>query len=177
MIESVPLYPATIPLAFFVWGPALVMLLFWLVGLWSSRQGVGRFLENDWNGYTVADVEKLFVHYGDDLRAKYRRRILPADAAFAFFYAIVGAVIVAGLLMRGQPWWIAALCGGGWLLGGLCDVAENLAVAKLLDNYPKIEPGNVVFASRVTQFKLVLFTAGTVGALAAAYLAFKPLAA
>jgi hypothetical protein len=177
MIETAPLYPSTIPLAFFVWGPVLVMVLFWLVGLWSSRQGVARMLENDWNGFTVADVEKLFALYGDDKRARYRRRVLPADAAFACFYTIVGGVIVAGLLMRGQPVWVAALCGGGWLLGGLCDIAENLSVAKLLDNYPKVVPGNVAFASRITQLKLVLFTAGTVGALVAAYLAFKPLAA
>lgn len=177
MIDHVPLYPTTIPLAFFVWGPALVMLLFWLVGFWASRQGVARFLENDWNGFTVADVDKLFAAYGEERRARYRRRVLPADAAFAFFYAIVGAVIAAGLVMRGQPWWVAALCGGGWLLGGLCDVAENLSVARLLDAYPKIAAGNVAFASRITQFKLVLFSLGIIGALVAAYLVFKPLAA
>jgi hypothetical protein len=177
MIDAVPLYPATIPLAFFIWAPALVMLLFWLVGVWASRQGVARFLENDWNGFTVADVEKLFAAYGEERRARYRRRVLPADVAFAFFYAIVGAVIIAGLMMRGQPWWVAALCGGGWLLGGLCDIAENLGVARLLDKYPTVEQGDVAFASRVTQLKLVLFVAGVAGALAATWLVFKPLAA
>ncbi len=177
MIESVPLYPTTIPLAFFVWGPALVMLLYWLVGVWASRQGVARLLESDWNGFTVADVEKLFAAYGDERRAKYRRRVLPADVAVAFVYAIVGAVIIAGLCMRGQPWWVAALCGGGWLLGGLCDVAENFGVARLLDRYPKVEAGDVAFASRVTQLKLVLFSLGIIGAIVAAYLVFKPLAA
>jgi hypothetical protein len=176
MIESVPLYPSTIPLAFFVWGPAAVMVLFWLVGIWSSRQNVPRFLENDWNGYSVADVEKLFAFYGEDNRRRYRSRVLPADAAFACFYLIVGGVIVAGLAMRGQPWWVAALCGGGWLLGGIADVAENLTVAKLLDAYPKVEPGTVAFASRATQAKLVLFCVGIVGALVAAWLVFKPLA-
>jgi hypothetical protein len=177
MIESVPLYPTTIPLAFFVWGPALVMLLYWLVGVWASRQGVARLLESDWNGFTVADVEKLFAAYGDERRAKYRHRVLPADVAVAFVYAIVGAVIMAGLCMRGQPWWVAALCGGGWLLGGLCDVAENFGVARLLDKYPKVEAGDVAFASRVTQLKLVLFSLGIIGAIVAAYLVFKPLAA
>jgi hypothetical protein len=177
MIESVPLYPTTIPLAFFVWGPALVMLLYWLVGVWASRQGVARLLESDWNGFTVADVEKLFAAYGDERRAKYRHRVLPADVAVAFVYAIVGAVIIAGLCMRGQPWWIAALCGGGWLLGGLCDVAENFGIARLLDKYPKVEAGDVAFASRVTQLKLVLFSLGIIGAIVAAYLVFKPLAA
>ena len=177
MIESVPLYPTTIPLAFFVWGPALVMLLYWLVGVWASRQGVARLLESDWNGFTVADVEKLFAAYGDERRAKYRHRVLPADVAVAFVYAIVGAVIMAGLCMRGQPWWVAALCGGGWLLGGLCDVAENFGIARLLDKYPKVEAGDVAFASRVTQLKLVLFSLGIIGAIVAAYLVFKPLAA
>ncbi|KPF72599.1 hypothetical protein IP69_01495 [Bosea sp. AAP35] len=177
MIDPVPFYTASVPLAFFVWGPVLVMVLFWAVGIWSSRQGVPRMLENDWNGFNVADVEKLFAMYGEKHRARYRNRVLPADVACAFTYAIVGAILIAGLTMRGQPLWLAALCGGGWLLGGLADVAENLAVARLLDNYPKVEARDVAFASRVTQLKLVLFLAGTVGAIMAAYLVFKPLAA
>jgi hypothetical protein len=177
MIDPVPFYSPTVPLAFFFWGPALVMLLFWAVGFWASRQGVARMLENDWNGFTVADVEKLFAAYGEERRARYRNRVLPADVACAFTYAIVGAVLIAGLSMRGYPWWVSALCGGGWVLGGLCDVAENLAVARLLDRYPKVDSGEVAFASLMTRLKLVLFTAGVIGALAAAYLAFKPLAA
>lgn len=177
MIDAVPLYSTTIPLGFFIWGPVLVMFLFWLVGVWASRQGVPRLLENDWDGFTVADVEKLFAAYGEDRRARYRSRVLPADAAFAFLYAIVGAIIIAGLVSRGQPWWVAALCGGGWVLGGLCDVAENLAVARLLDKYPRVDAGDTAFASLVTRLKLILFSAGTIGAIVAAYLAFKPLAA
>ncbi|AMJ59336.1 hypothetical protein [Bosea sp. PAMC 26642] len=176
MIESVPFYPDTIPLAFFVWGPVLVMLLFWLVGAWASRQRVARLLENDWNGFNAADIEKLFSAYGEERRARYRNRVLPADMACAFTYAIVGAVTVAGLSMRGYPWWVAALCGGGWLFGGLCDVVENLAIARLLDKYPTIVPGDVAMASGFTRLKLVLFTAGIVGALAAVYLAFRPIA-
>jgi hypothetical protein len=177
MIEPVPLYPTSIPLAFFVWGPVLVMLLLWLTGLWASRQGVARMLESDWNGFDAADVEKLFAAYGDERRAKYRSKVLPADAAFALTYAIVGALIIAGVTMRGYPWWGAALCGGGWLLGGLCDIAENLAIARLLDKYPKVEARDVAAASRFTQAKLVLFALGIVGALVAVYLVFKPLAA
>ncbi|TCR64746.1 hypothetical protein [Bosea sp. BK604] len=176
-LESVPLYSTMIPLGFFVWGPVLVMLMFWLTGLWASRQGVARMLESDWNGFNAADVEKLFAAYGEERRNKYRRKVLPADVAFALVYAIIGALILAGVLTRGYPWWVAALCGGGWLLGGLCDVAENFAIARLLDKYPKVEPGDVATASRFTQVKLVLFALGIVGALAAVYLAFKPLAA
>jgi hypothetical protein len=175
MIETVPFYSSAIPLAFFIWGPVLVMVLFWLVGLWSGRQGVPRMLESDWDGYSVADVEKLFAIYGEEKRARYRARVLPADVAFAFTYAIVGALIVAGLVMRGQPWWVAALCGGGWLVGGLCDVAENFAVARLLDRYPRVEGGNVAFASTMTRLKLVLFSLGVIGALVAAYRVFEPL--
>lgn len=176
MIDPVPFYSDTVPLAFFVWGPALVMLLFWLGGVWASRQGVARLLESDWNGFNAADIEKLFSAYGQERRERYRSRVLPADMAFAFTYAIVGAVIVAGIAMRGYPWWVAALCGGGWLLGGLCDAVENLAIARLIDKYPTIVPGDVSLASRFTQLKLVLFTLGTIGALAAAYLAFRPIA-
>ena len=79
-------------------------------------------------------------------------------------------------LWTGRLLWITALCGGGWFLGGLCDVAENFAVARLLDRYPQVDGGNVAFASAMTRLKLVLFALGVVGALAAAYLVFKPLA-
>lgn len=177
MIDPVPLYSTTIPLAFFVWGPVFVVALYWLVGFWSNRQGVPRMLESDWDGYSVADVEKLFSLYGETTRARYRNRVLPADVACAFTYAIVGAILIAGLMMRGQPLWLAALCGGGWLIGGLCDVAENIAVARLLDRYPRVEAGNVAFASNMTRLKLVFFSLGVVGALVAAYLVFRPLAA
>ncbi len=176
MIEPVPFYSTAIPLAFFIWAPALVMLLFWLVGVWASRQGVPRVLENDWNGFTAADVDKLFVAYGEETRARYRNRILPADAAFALTYAVVGGIIVAGVGMRGHPWWLALLCGGGWLVGGLSDVVENVAVARLLDRYPAIAAGDVRLASVATRIKLVFFVLGILGALGAAYLVFRPLA-
>lgn len=176
MEDLAPFYSTAIPLAFFVWGPVLVMVLFWLVGVWASRQRIPRLLENDWDGFNAEDVAKLFEAYGPERRAIYRNRILPADAAVAFTYAIVGALIVAGLSMRGQPWWVAALCGGGWLFGGLCDVAENLAVARLLDRYPALDKGTVAFASGFSRLKLIFFTLGVVGALVAAYLAFRPLA-
>ena len=177
MIETVPFYSTTIPLAFFIWGPVLVVVLFWAVGVWSSRQGVPRMLESDWDGYSVADVEKLFTLYGEDRRARYRNRVLPADVACAFTYAIVGALLVAGLSLRGQPWWVAALCGGGWLIGGLCDVVENLAIARLLDRFPTLDDGTVAIASGFTRLKLVFTGLGFIGAIAAYYLAFKPIAA
>lgn len=176
MTETVPFYSTAIPLSFFIWGPVLVVVLFWAVGFWSGRQGVPRMLESDWDGYNAADVEKLFSLYGEKVRARYRNRVLPADVACAFTYAIVGALLIAGLASRGQPWWVAVLCGGGWFLGGLCDVAENFAVARLLDRYPQVDGGNVAFASTMTRLKLVLFALGVVGALVAAYLVFKPLA-
>lgn len=161
MIDPVPLYSTTVPLSFFIWGPIFVVVLYWLVGFWSNRQGVPRMLESDWDGYSVADVEKLFTLYGETTRARYRNRVLPADVACAFAYAIVGGILIAGLTMRGQPWWVAALCGGGWLIGGLCDVAENIAVARLLDRYPRVEAGDVAFASNMTRLKLVFFSSAS----------------
>lgn len=175
MIDPVPFYSSAIPLSFFAWGPALVMLMFWLTGFWASRQGVARMLESDWNGFTVSDVEKLFAAYGEERRNRYRYRVLPADVAFAMTYAIVGAVLVTGVSMRGYPWWVAALCGGGWLFGGLCDLVENFVIARLLDKYPTVEAGDVAIASGFTRLKLVLFTLGIIGALVAAYLAFRPI--
>ncbi|MEN5082297.1 hypothetical protein ABE438_07410 [Bosea sp. TWI1241] len=177
MHDLAPFHATLVPLAFFIWGPALVMLLFWLVGAWASRLRVPRLLESDWNGFDRADVERLFAAYGEERRALYRHRILPADAAVALTYAVVGGFTVAGLSMRGYPWWVAALCGGGWLFGGLCDIVENLAVARLLDRYPQVDEGTVALASGFTRIKLVLFALGLAGALAAAWLAFRPLAA
>lgn len=176
MIDPTPLYSDTIPLAFFVWAPAGVMLFFWLAGFWASRAGIPRVLESDWNGFNVADVDKLFAAYGETRRRIYRNRVLPADVAFAFFYGIVGALTIYALVMRGQPLWLAVLCGGGWLFGAIADVAENIAVARLLDHYPELGEREVGFASRITQIKLVLFSLGTVGAIAAAWLAWRPLA-
>jgi hypothetical protein len=176
MIETAPLYSDAIPLAFFVWAPAGVMLFFWLAGVWASRAGVPRLLESDWNGFTAADVDKLFSAYGETRRRIYRNRVLPADIAFAFFYGIVGALTIYALVTRGQPLWLAALCGGGWLLGAVFDVVENFTVARLLDRYPTVAERDVAIASRVTQFKLVLFSLGTLGAIAAAWLAWRPLA-
>ena len=46
----------------------------------------------------------------------------------------------------------------------------------MLDRYPQVDGGNVAFASTMTRLKLVLFALGVIGALAAAYLVFKPLA-
>jgi hypothetical protein len=177
MIDHPEFYPTLIPLAFFIWGPALVMLLFWLVGLYASRQGVFRALETGWSGFDKARAEEVLSTYGEEIRRNYRNRVLPADAAFALTYALVGAGIVAGLSMRGQPWWVAALCGGGWLFGGLCDVVEGFGIARLIDRFPAIAEGDVAFASGFTRLKLVLFALGTAGAVAAAYLAFRPLAA
>jgi len=177
MDELPTFYSTLIPLGFFFWGPALVVFSFLLSWLWARSLRVDRALESDLDGFTAADVEKLFSLYGPERRAIYRNKLLPADLAFAFVYAVVGALIVAGLAMRGYPWWVAALCGGGWLFGGLCDVAENLAIARLLDRFPAIEQGTVAFASGFTRLKLVLTGLGFVGALAAYYLAFKPVAA
>jgi len=33
--------------------------ILWAVGVWSSRQGVPRMLESDWDGYSVADIALL----------------------------------------------------------------------------------------------------------------------
>lgn len=174
---ATPFYPTLIPLGFFFWGPALVVLAFILSWLWARALRVDRALESDFNGFTRDDVEKLFALYGPERRAVYRNRLLPADLAFALVYALVGALIVAGLSMRGYPWWVAALCGGGWLFGGLCDVAENLAIARLLDRYPALDEGTVSFASGFARLKLLLSGLGFLGAIAGFYLAFKPIAA
>jgi hypothetical protein len=177
-MEELPtFYPTLIPLGFFFWGPALVVLTLLLSWLWARSLKVDRALESDFNGFTKEDVEKLFSLYGPERRAIYRNKLLPADLAFALVYAVVGALIVTGLSMRGYPWWVAALCGGGWLFGGLCDIVENLALARLLDRFPTLDDGTVAIASGFTRLKLVLTGLGFIGAIAAYYLAFKPIAA
>lgn len=163
--------PVTIPLALYWWGPLVVLLAFWLMGVWSRRQGIVRALEADRDGYGVEDVRALFEHYGERGRVAYRSRILPADAAFAALYALVGLGLALGLVQRGQPLWLAALCGGGWILGGLVDIAEGFALARLLDRHPALEAHVVARASRLTQAKLVLFALGILGVIAALYFA------
>ncbi len=169
-------FTSSIPLWFFIAAPFGVMLLFFVLGLYGDRQGVGRSLEGGWKGYSTAQVVSTFASYGPRGRARYRHRLLVADAAFAATYAIVGLMIVVGLSMRDYSLTVALLCGGGWLFGGLCDIAEGFGLARLLDRYPAVDDGDVAFASGFTRIKLVLFLAGLAGALAAIWVVFRPLA-
>lgn len=164
----------SVPLWFFFWAPILVLALFFLMGRLAGRLGIARALEGDWDGYNAADVRKLFELYGEKGRAAYRNTILPADAAFAVVYAVVGGVIIAGLIARGLPVWAAALCGLPWLVGGLADLVEGFALSKLFDLYPEIGDGDVVRASNFTRIKLILFSLGIVGAILAFVLAARP---
>jgi hypothetical protein len=163
-----------VPLWFFFWAPVLVLVLFFLMGRMARRLGVARALEGDWNGYSAADVRKLFDIYGERGRAAYRNTILPADAAFAVVYAVVGGVIIAGLMARGLPVWAALLCGLPWLVGGLADLMEGFSLSRLFDVYPKITDGDTVLASNFTRIKLMLFPLGIVGVILAFVLAARP---
>lgn len=164
----------SVPLWFFFWAPVVVLALFFLIGLLSRRLGVARALEGDWNGYSAEDARKLFDLYGEKGRAAYRNMILPADAAFAVLYAMVGGVIVVGLMARGLPVWAAVLCGGPWLAGGLADLVEGFSLSKLFDRYPQIDDRDVALASRCTRIKLVLFSLGIAGVIAGFVLAARP---
>jgi hypothetical protein len=164
----------SVPLWFFFWAPVLVAVLFILMGRLARRLGIARALESDWDGYSVDDVSKLLGLYSEKGRSVYRHSLLPADAAFAMVYALVGGVIIAGLMARGLPVWAALACGGPWLVGGLADILEGFVLAKLFDRYPRIETGDVARASRLTRIKLVLFSIGAVGAIAAFVLAARP---
>lgn len=157
---------ATIPISFFVWGPLLVLLMFWWIGRWSRRIGIARALESDRDGYGLEDVRQLFSFYGPQGREAYRRQLLPADAAFAVTYGLVGFGIMLGLMQRGQPLWVAALCGGGWMLGCMVDLLEGMSLARLLDRYPALEGKTVALASVLTQAKLWLFGLGIIGMIA-----------
>lgn len=168
------LAPWSVPLWFFFWAPVVVLLLFLGVGLIARRVGVARALEGDWDGYNADDVRKLFEIYDMKGREAYRRTLLPADAAFAAFYAIIGAVVIAGLASRGLPLWAAILCGGPWLIGGIADMLEGLMLARLFDRYPSIADADVSAASLLTRIKLVLFALGTAGVVAAFVLAARP---
>lgn len=161
----------TIPIFFFVWAPLLVLLMFWLLGRWAQKLGVARALESDRNGYGVEDVRQLLAYYGPEKRDAYRHKLLPADAAFAATYALVGLGLTLGLLQRDQPLLVALLCGGGWMLGGLVDLAEGLSLSRLLERYPVVEEHVVTRASRLTQAKLWLFGLGLIGVVAAFALA------
>jgi hypothetical protein len=156
----------TIPIFFFVWGPLLVLLMFWLLGRMSRRLGVVRALETDSNGYGIEDVRQLFSHYGAEGRKNYRQTVLTADAAFAATYLLVGLGVALGLLQRGQPFWVAALCGGGWILGGIADLFEGVSIARLLDRHPALEAHVVARASVLTRLKLWLFGLGIIGVVA-----------
>lgn len=164
----------SVPLWFFFWAPVAVFLVFFLIGRLSRRAGVPRALEGDWDGYDLSDVRRLFEIYGERGRAAYRGVLLPADAGFAALYGIVGLVLTLGLTARDLPLWAALACGLPWFLGALADIAEGMALARLLDFYPRLAEGQVALASRLTRIKLALFSLGTIGAIAAFVLAARP---
>lgn len=164
----------SVPLWFFFWAPVLVAVLFVLMGLLAKRLGIARALEGDWDGYSSDDVHKLLTLQGEQGRATYRNTILPADAAFAIFYALVGGLIILGLQARGIPLWAAAACGLPWLAGGMADLVEGFALSRLFDRFPQIRASDVTLASNFTRIKLVLFSVGAVGAIAAFILAARP---
>lgn len=163
-----------IPLWFFFWAPVLVLAVFVVMGLMARRCGVARALEGDWNGYNTEDVRKLLTIYGEKGREIYRSTLLPADAAFAVFYGVIGALLAAGLIARGLPLWAAAACGLPWMLSGLADLLEGLKLARLFERFPAISDSDVATASFLTRIKLIFFTLGIIGAICAFVLAAKP---
>jgi hypothetical protein len=160
-----------VPTWFFFWGPVAVAAFFMYLGVYGQRIGVVRSLEADWSGYSAEDVGRAMHGYGEAGRLAYRQRILTADAVFAFFYAVVGGVIGLGLAMRGIPGWVAILCGGPWVLAGIADICENIALARLAERFPKISPALVALCSSFTRVKILLFLLGILGAIYAFYLA------
>lgn len=160
-----------VPTFLYFWGPALVVLALWLMGRWSRRMGVAPGLGTDIDGYDARDAREVFTHWGPRGRESYRRRVLVADAAFAAFYGLVGLALAIGLVQRGEALWLALLCGGGWVLAALADIAEGLAHARMLDRYPEVEAGVAARASLCTRLKLWLFGFGVLGVIGAFWLA------
>jgi hypothetical protein len=160
-----------IPLFFFFWGPFLVALALWLLGRWQRKLGVVPGLGSDIDGYGQSDVRGILEHYGPDVRQAWRHRALLADVALAASYGMVGLGLYLGLLQRGVAGWVAVLCGAGWVLAAIADIAENIAHARLCDTFPRLEPDVVARASMATGAKFWLFLLGSAGAVAALILA------
>jgi hypothetical protein len=160
-----------IPFFFFFWGPVLVALGL-VFGLNRARRlGVRPSLGSDIDGYNARDVREILDLYGEQGRAAWRWRILPADTAFAAFYGLVGLGLALGLMERGHGALIAFLCAGGWMLASIMDIRENLAFARMADSYPSIDPLTASRAASFTTLKYWLFVLGIAGVLAAFYLA------
>ena len=141
MIDPVPLYSDAIPLAFFVWGPALVMLLFWLAGFWASRPGRAalareRLERLQRRRCRQAVFAPMARRAGASIATASCRPTSPSPSSTAIVGALTDLRAGRRAASRSGSPRSAAAAGCS---AAVCDVAENLAVARLLDRYPQLE--------------------------------------
>lgn len=97
--------------------------------------------------YTLAEAQGYLGLIGAAGRMHYLAAVIPADMIFATLFAVA---LPASTLRAGAGPAVAALCA----LPGLCDLAENLTLARMLaEAGAGLDPRTVSRASVLTQAK------------------------
>jgi hypothetical protein len=110
-------------------------------------------------GYGLMAARIYLQHLSPAGIALYQGAFRLTDTLFAIFLALTLCLPLSG---RGQVWFLPALAYG------LCDLAENLAVARILPAGPEVEAQAVALASGFTEGKFVMAIVASALALFAA---------
>ena len=119
-----------------------------LVG-WYGRQvqaAAGGLMPFDlrWSGYGPAEAREFLAALTPEGRGTYLGPVRITDTLFPILFTLTLCLPLRGW---SAPWFLPALAYG------LLDLAENMAVARLLHAGPEVAAGPVAFASALTMAK------------------------
>ncbi len=116
--------------------------------------GGQNILDMEFEGYSVEKAYTILDALGEEGRAFNMKYIIPLDIIFplsyGLFYFMALSLIAKHLFTKMKRFWLIGLVG---FVGTLFDLAENIAVFRLLQNYPLKLPKTVEVASLFTQIK------------------------
>lgn len=123
-----------------------------VTGYLFVSQPVGAELIDVLPRYGLKDVSELMVQYGSDGRQRY----LVASAVWDSLFVLSYVTLFAGLIHRYLP--LPRLKALAFLpiVAGLLDLAENVQIMVMLNQYPDLTALQVEIASLFTQLKHLL---------------------
>jgi hypothetical protein len=133
------------------------VLILYLAPLLSAQTGGGVPFDLRPLGYSLGEARAYLAGFTPAGTELYLGPIRLNDTAFPILFTVT---LCLPLIGRGQLWFLPAL------IYGMADLAENLAVARLLRIGPEVQAEAVALASGCTQAK---FLAVTVAILLALY--------
>jgi hypothetical protein len=140
------------------------LLVLYLAPLLSAQTGGGVPFDLRPLGYSLGEARAYLAGFTPSGTALYLGPIRLNDTVFPILFTVTLCLPLGG---RGQIWFLPALAYG------ISDLAENLAVARLLRVGPEVQAEAVALASGFTQAKFLALTVAIVLALAALWRAWR----